>query len=79
MNWENIDLNSHEIYANIVDSYSFNTLLLEVTCNCKEINKETIRKQFEESLNSNIQSAREVFESNLDNILNHALKYRQMK
>jgi hypothetical protein len=76
--WNNIDLNSHEVESNIVDSYSFSTLLLEVECNCKEIDKKSIEKQFLESLNSNIESAKVVFYANLDNVLNESLKRRNL-
>lgn len=78
MNWNNIDLNSHEVESNIVDSTSFATLLLEVECNCKEINESSIRNQFRESLNSLVESARSVFEANLDNILNESLKRKNL-
>lgn len=78
MNWDNIDLKSeYERNQNIVDSLSFDTLLLEISCNIKEINKDTIRAQFEQDLKSHIDSAREVFNSNLNNILNDALEYRK--
>jgi len=78
MNWNNIDLNSHEVESNIVNAYSFSTLLLEVECNCREIGKKTIEKQFLESLNSNIESAKAVFYANLDNIYNESLKRRNL-
>lgn len=78
MNWNNIDLNSHEIESSIVDSYSFKTLLLEVECNVREIDKKSIEKQFLLSLNSNIESAKEVFYANLDNILEESLKRRNL-
>lgn len=78
MNWNNIDLNSHEVESNIVDSYSFATLLLEVECNCREIDKKAIEKQFLDSLNANIYCAKLVFYANLDNILNESLKRRNL-
>lgn len=77
IDWSNVDLNSaYEASQSILNSYTFDELLLEVHCNIKdiEINEETIRKQFDESLQSKIQSAKEVFESNLKNIANHAKK-----
>lgn len=77
MNWKNVDLKSaYEREQPIIDALSFDTLLLEISCNCKEINKEAIKAQFEEDLKSRINSAREVFNANLDNILNDALEYR---
>lgn len=76
MNWNNIDLNSSEVESNILNAYSFKTLLLEVECNVREINEETIRQQFTESLNAHIFCAREIFNANLQNILNQALADR---
>jgi len=78
MNWNNIDLNSHEIESNIVDSYSFATLLLEVECNCREINKKSVEKQFLSSLDINIEIAKQVFYANLDNIFSESLKRRNL-
>lgn len=78
MNWNNVDLNSHEVESNIVDSYSFKTLLLEVECNLREVDKKSIERQFLDSLNANIESAKAVFYTNLDNILNESLKRRNL-
>lgn len=77
MDWNNVDLNSHERDAYIIDPYSFDTLLLEISCNLREINHETVTAQFNESLNSKIQSAMEVFAANLDNIVKQAKKERE--
>ena len=77
MNWKNIDLkSSYERSQDILDAYSFDTLLLEVSCNLREVNEQTIREQFEISLKSKIDSAREIFEANLQNILKEANEYR---
>ena len=79
MNWNNIDLNSHEIRANILDAYDFETLLLEIDCNVRDINEYTIRKQFKDTMDAKIRSAYEVFEANLENILIKALEDRNIK
>lgn len=77
MNWNNIDLDSpSERYAKILEPYSFDALLLELSCNLKEVNKETIKKQFLESLESKIQCAKDVFEANLNNIVSKATEER---
>lgn len=77
MDWKNVNLeSSYERDQNILDPYSFDILLLEIGCNLREINKETIKKQFNESLESKIRSAKEVFNNNLENILNKALEER---
>ena len=79
MNWLNVDLKSSEREALILDGLSFDTLLLEISCNIGDINKESIRVQFETDLNSAINSARELFNANIENILNDALEYRNNK
>lgn len=77
MDWSNIDFSSpYETSQNILDGYSFDMLLLEVNCNLREINEATVRAQFEESLKSKIESAREVFEANLKGIVKDARKTR---
>lgn len=77
MNWKKINLNSpSESSQDLLDGYDFATLLLEVHCNLKDINAETITQQFETSLQSKIDTAREIFRDNLQNILTHALKER---
>lgn len=77
--WNNIDLDSHEIDSAIVDEYTFETLLLEINCNLPEINEATVRQQFNKSLDATIEQAKDIFESNLKNILNHATKERNAK
>jgi len=80
MNWKNIDLkDNYERSQNMLDGYSFETLLLEISCNIKDINKETIKKQFTEVLEIKIETAKEIFNDNLDNILKEALEYRNTK
>lgn len=78
MDWTNIDLNSaYERAQPIIDPLSFDSLLLEVNCNLREINRKTVLKQFDEDLKSRIQSAREVIINNLDNIVAHAQKHKE--
>jgi len=76
MKWNNIDLNSHEIGAEILDGLTFEILLLEISCNVKDINEVTVRKQFEDDLKSKIECAKEIFEANLKNIVKHAINER---
>lgn len=77
MDYLNIDLNSdYERNADILDGYNLDTLFLEISCNLREINEETVKKQFYESLNSKIQSAKDIFNANLKNIVKHAQEER---
>jgi len=82
MNWNNVNLkDAYERDQNILDGYSFDILLLEISTNIKntEINEATIRAHFEKELKIKIQSAREVFRANLQNILKEALEYAEIE
>lgn len=71
--WNNIDLSSPwEADLNLIENLKFSTLLLEINCNLRVIDRDTVRKQFETDLESRIKEAREIFESNLDSIVSHA-------
>lgn len=77
MDWNKINLNDgYERDQNILDPYSSDCLLLEVNCNLREINADTVRAQFNESLESKINSAREIFEANINNYVKQAKKER---
>lgn len=80
MDWNNVDLkNDYECGREILTGYIFETLLLEISCNLRVINKETVRKQFETELQNRIREAREIFEANLTNIVKEAQRYRTVK
>ena len=77
MDYLNINFsNDHERNSNLLDSYDFETLFLEISCNLREINEETVKQQFYESLNSKIQSAKDIFNANLKNIVKYAQEER---
>lgn len=76
--WDNIDLDSpSERDLSILDAYTFEQLLLEINCNLPTINRKTVKAQFRAELNSRIASAKEVFEANLENIIDTALAERE--
>ena len=80
MDYFNIDLNSdHERNTDILDGYNLDTLFLEISCNLREINEETVKAQFYESLNSKIQSAKDIFNANLKNIVKYAQEERAIE
>ena len=80
MDYLNINLNNdHERNTNILDGYDLETLFLEISCNLIEINEETVKKQFHESLNSKIQSAKDIFNANLKNIVKYAQEERAIE
>ena len=80
MDWNNIDFTSeYETSREILTGYTFDTLLLEISCNLRDINKETVKKQFETELQNRIRESREIFEANLTNIVKEAKRYRAIK
>ena len=80
MDYLNINLNSdYERNTDILDGYNLDTLFLEISCNLREINEETVKKQFYESLNSKIQSAKDIFNANLKNIVKYAQEERAIE
>ena len=80
MDFLNINLNNdHERNTDILDGYDLETLFLEISCNLTEINEETVKQQFYESLNSKIQSAKDIFNANLKNIVKYAQEERAIE
>ena len=76
--WNNVDLDSPSNRAlEILDGYSFQALLLEIYCNLPEINENTVTQQFETELRNRIDSARDVFQANLKNIVKTAKAERR--
>lgn len=80
MNWNNINLESpYELQQPILDPYTSETLLLEVECNCKEINHQTVREQAMGELNLKFKTAVEILDANLDNLVKKATQTRSVK
>ncbi len=75
--WYNIDLESpRERDLDLLDSYNFETLLLEVACNIPDnkITRETVKKQAMESIRQKYETAIEILNANLDNLTTYAKK-----
>ena len=80
MDWKNINLrSSYERTQNILDSFDSETLLLEVECNLKVINKDTVKAQALLSMKKKYEPAIEILMDNLDNLTNEALRQRAKK
>jgi len=80
IDWKNVNLkDGYERTRNILEPYSFDTLLLEINCNLNEVDAETVRKQFETELQNKVREAREIFANNLQNIVNEAKEYREQQ
>ena len=80
MDWNNVDLkNDYERDQDFLTGYSFDTLLLEISCNLRDINEKTVRDHCYNELNNRIREAKEIFEANLNNIIKDAKEYRNMR
>jgi len=77
MDWNNIDTNdNYEMSQAMLDSYTFETLMLEVNCNVRDITRDTVKAQALESLKSKYECAIEVLEANLDALTAKAIADR---
>lgn len=78
MNWNKINLkDGYERGLYMLDPYSSDALLLEINCSLPVINTDTVRKQFEESLQAKITKAHLIFEANIDNFVKYSNKVRK--
>jgi len=79
MDWNNIDLTSHERESNLIDPLTFDQLLLEISCNipADKIDCFEVAKQFEIDLKNRVAEARDIFQSNLTNIVKQAKAERE--
>jgi hypothetical protein len=77
MDYKNINLKSgYELGQNIIEPLTSKALLLEIHCNIREINEQTILEQFETDLQSRITCAREIMKANIKNFVKGANEYR---
>jgi hypothetical protein len=77
MNWNNIDLESvYERDQNILDSIKSKDLLLNISCNVRDITSETVQAEFNIALESAVDSAIDVFAANLENFVKKAKQER---
>lgn len=77
IDWNNVDLtDSFNSSRNLIEGLAFDALLLEISCNLRDITPATVAAQFETDLQSRVSEAREIFAANLANIVEHARKER---
>lgn len=74
--WSDLDLTGSNLDRSILDAYTFGGLLLEVGCNLPELTYAAMDRQFEDTLQSKVTSAREVYEANRESIYLHAIANR---
>lgn len=69
---EDIDRND-----NLLDSISFDELILTVHCNCQEITQEVVEKELNRILEIRMQDMKYLLEKNIDEIITEAKKGRK--
>jgi hypothetical protein len=80
MNWENVDMSSsYERAQNLLENYTFETLLLECETNLPEINTDTVRAEAMAQIKAKYNEAVQVLNDNLKNITAEAIKHRKIK
>jgi len=80
MDWNNIDLSSnYELSRDFLDGYSFDTLILELTCNYKAelITPELVRKHAKEFILAKADEAFSIIEHNAKNIAKEVITYHK--
>lgn len=80
IDWKNVNLKSpFEASRNLLENYTFDTLLLEVHCNLPTINEQTVKAQAMTTIRAKYEEAIETLNNNLSNITKHAQKERNRK
>lgn len=75
----NLDLDSaYNRNKTIIDSLDFETLLLELHCNCRTIDEESVMKQFTEDLESRLEDARWMMQENMQSIIKKAKRNQRI-
>lgn len=68
------DIDRHDT---LLDSISFDELILTVHCNCREITQEAVEKELNRILEIRIQDMQCLLEKNIDEIITEAKKGRE--
>lgn len=68
------DIDRHD---NLLDSISFDELIVTVHCNCREITQEAVKKELNRILEIRMQDMKYLLEKNVDEIIAEAKKGRE--
>lgn len=70
--------NDLSVEDNLLDGFTFQSIILAVHCNCREITTEAIKKEVEELLELRLEDMRELLERNIDVIAKKAKEGREI-
>lgn len=65
-------------YDNLLDSISFDELIVTVHCNCREITQEAVEKELSRILEIRMQDMKYLLEKNIEEIITEAKKGREI-
>ena len=80
MDWNNIDLDSsYERSQTFLDGYSFEILILELTCNyrAEDITPALVRKHAIDAIQAKAEGATSIIEHNMKSIAKHVKDYHK--
>lgn len=69
------DIDRHD---NLLDSISFDELIVTVHCNCQEITQEAVEKELNRILEIRMQDMKYLLEKNIEEIITEAKKGREI-
>lgn len=73
INWKNINLkDDYQRSRNLLEPLDFETILLEISCNFREIDEKTVREHIVQRLNEKYNEALDIMQHNLTNITEQA-------
>nr|DAJ66696.1 MAG TPA: hypothetical protein [Caudoviricetes sp.] len=63
---------------NIMDGFTFEDIILQVHCNCRKINEESVRQEIKELVLLRMEDMTELLDRNIDVIMKEAMKGREV-
>ena len=78
IDWKDINLaDGYERDLRFLEPLTFDGILLQIECNCRELTEEAIHKEITRQITANAIEARQIIRDNLKNIVIHARKERE--
>ena len=63
---------------NLMDGFTFEDIILQVHCNCRKINEESVRQEIKELVLLGMEDMTELLDRNIDVIMKEAMKGREV-
>lgn len=62
---------------NLMDGFTFEDIILQVRCNCRNINEKSVRQEVKELVLLRMEDMTELLDQNIDVIMKEAMKGRE--